>query len=258
MTAAPSLLELQQGFADAVFGRSEAAERWVIGAGLTPAARLQIYCNTVANTQSDALRASYPALLALVGENFFITAAARYRLQHPSTQGNLQAFGDRFGEFLAAMPEASSLPYLADVACLEWLRQEAALAAESPPLDALALSRAIAGDPARLWLGLHPSVRLLGSRHEVLTIWRYSQALGPDGLQLSARGESVVIWRVGPEVGMAALDPASFALVRALAEGQDLASANRMAVAVDGEFNLADCLRSLIAQELIATFRIEE
>ena len=252
MSAAPALRELQRGFADAVLGRGDDAARWVVGAGLAPAARLQVYANTSAGTQIDALRGTYPAVLALVGEDFFEAAAARYRLLHPSTHGNLQDFGGAFADFLAAMPEAAALAYLPDVAHLEWLRQEAALAADATPLDAVAPVALDAGGPVRLIL--HPSLRLLASAYPVLTIWRYATASASGRLQLEGRGEQVVLWRDGSDVALAATDAASHACIAALAGGRDLDAAHADALAADAHFDLAACLRSLIAQGLVVAF----
>ena len=253
MPAAPALRELQRGFADAVLGRGDAGARWVAGAGLAPTARLQVYANAIARTQIDTLRATYPAVLALVGAEFFEAAAARYRLRHPSTRGNLQAFGAAFAGFLAALPEAAALAYLPDVARLEWLRQEAALAADAEPIDPAAWLAALDA-PTPLQLVLHPSLRLLASAHPLLTIWRYAIAPAGDRLQLDGRGEQVVLWRDGGEVALAATDAASHACIAALASGHDLDAAQAVALAVDADFDLAACLRSLIAQGLVVAF----
>lgn len=257
MAFLPSLFELQRGFSDALFGRGDAIERWVHGGGLEPSARLRIYRNAVASTQIEALRASYPAVLALVGETFFDAAAARFRQSHPSTSGNLQYFGQAFPQFLAAMSEAQSLDYLADVARLDWLRQESALAADASPLDGTALLSALAADPVRLWLSPHPSVRLLFSKHAVHTLWRFAHAPTAEGLQLGGSGEKVIVWRVGQEGAMATLDAASFAFVVALTDGLDLDSAHDQALKVDSRFDLTACLRSLIAQEMFSDFHID-
>ena len=253
MSAAPALRELQRGFADAVLDRGGDAARWVAGAGLASAARLQIYANAIASTQIDTLRGTYPAVRALVGEDFFEAAAARYRLQHPSTRGNLQAFGGTFADFLAAMPEAAALVYLPDVARLEWLRQEAALAADAAPLDPVALATALdATSP--LQLVLHPSLRLLACAHPALTIWRYATSSEGGRLQLDGRGERVALWRDGGAVAMAALDAASHACIAALAVGCDLDAAHAEGLAVDAHFDLAACLHSLLDQGLIVAF----
>lgn len=250
MSAAPVLRELQRGFADAVSGRGGDAARWVTGAGLAPAARLQVYAHAIASTQIDTLRGAYPAVLALVGAEFFETAAARYRLRHPSTRGNLQAFGGAFADFLAAMPEVAALAYLPDVARLEWLRQEAALAADAAPLDPAALLAALDA-PASLQLVLHPSLRLLASAHPVLTIWRYATSPESERLQLDGRGEQVALWRDGGDVALAATDAASHACIAALAAGRDLDAAHAEALACDADFDLAACLQSLITQGLV-------
>jgi len=250
MPAALALRELQRGFAEAVLGRGGDAARWITGAGLAPAARLQVYANAIAGTQIDTLRGTYPAVLALVGAEFFEAAAARYRLLHPSTRGNLQGFGGAFADFLAAMPEASALTYLPDVARLEWLRQEAALAAAASALDPAALAAAL-DDTSPLQLALHPSLRLLASAHPLLTIWRYATSPADGRLQLDGRGEQVVLWRDGGDVALAATDAASYACIAALASGRDLDAAQADALAADADFDLAACLQSLIAQGLI-------
>ncbi|MBQ4855798.1 putative DNA-binding domain-containing protein [Rhodanobacter sp. B2A1Ga4] len=247
MVTAPTLLELQRGFANAVLDRGSDFAQWVVSAGLAPAARLQVYGNAIASTQIETLRATYPAVRALVGEDFFEATAMRYRLHHPSTRGNLQAFGGAFAAFLATMPEAAAFAYLPDVAHLEWLRQQSALAAEASPLAPATLD-----DTPPLPWQLHPSVRLLASAHPVLTIWRYATAPEDERLQLDGRGEQVVLWRDGGEVAMTVLDAASFACIAALIDTRDLEAAHAAARAIDGAFDLAVCLRSLLEHQLIA------
>ncbi|EIL96002.1 hypothetical protein UU5_08590, partial [Rhodanobacter sp. 115] len=53
MVTAPTLLELQRGFADAMLDRGGDLAQWVVGAALTPAARLQVYSNAIASTQIE-------------------------------------------------------------------------------------------------------------------------------------------------------------------------------------------------------------
>jgi len=139
----PSLPELQNAFARAVLEGSDAPlDGWVRGNGLEPRARIQIYRNMVFNNLTAALRTAYPAVEKLVGKDFFDAAAARYVRDFPSLTGNLQDYGAAFPAFLARMPEAQALAYLADVARLEWARQEAYLAGDPAPLNARTLSAA--------------------------------------------------------------------------------------------------------------------
>lgn len=270
MPAAPPLLELQQGFADELRGRSEGpmarvhpgppratrpgqVSAWVDGAGLDPAARLRIYQHAVAATLTATLRGSYPAVCAVVGNDFFDSMAARYQRQHPSICGNLQHFGDSLADFITAMPEAQSLAYLADLARLDWRRQLAALAADAVTVDAVRRAAAATVAPDRLRISLHPSLQLLHSDYAILTLWQW--CLAPTAVAPTlAGGEYVLLWRDGNEVAMASVTAATFHCIEALAGGCDVASAYSAAAAVDSDFDLEPCLRDLLRQGLIVAF----
>lgn len=249
MRTAPALPELQRQFLAALYVAGEPGPLAAIaGNGLAPAARLRIYRRSCHAIQSGALRTSYPAVLALVGEAWFEQAASGYRMAHPSHSGNLQDYGGRFAEYLETRAETRDLPYLADVARLEWLRQQVALAAEAAP-DAMAAQRLRRS--ARPRVALHPGVRLFASRHAVLTIWRYATTPSDDRLRLPDAGENVVLWRADGEVAMAAPDAASFACLAALARGRTLGAAQAAAVALDPAFDLAACVDSLYKHGLL-------
>lgn len=239
MHAAPALLEAQRRFLAALYDDAETGPlASIIGAGLEPAARLRIYRHGCNEIQTGALRAIYPAVLALVGEAFFEQTARGYRQAHPSCCGNLQAFGQHFARYLIGLPTAHDLPYLADVARLEWLRQESALAAE--PVD------------VRDGAVLHPCVRVFASPYPVLTIWRYALQPTGAGLELADAGERVVLWREDDQVAMAALDPASFACIESLAQGNALAEAHRAGRKQDPNFDFSACIASLVDRGLLA------
>lgn len=252
MRAACSLRELQNRFLAALYDRgSAAAVALVERTGLDAEARVRIYRNSGTLAHTDVLRTTYPAVLALVGEDFFESAAMRYRCAHPPHSGNLQDFGSGFATFLESLPGAQQLAYLADVARLEWFRQEVALAADASPLSATALQQTAIPAPAKLHIDLHPSVRLLASEHAVLTLWRYAMAPHGERLQLPIQGEQIVLWRSGAEVAMTTVDAASFACIEALARSVSLDDACREALVRDRRFDVAACIGSLIEQSLI-------
>lgn len=254
MHAACSLRDLQSRFLAALYdGDSAVAAAMVEGAGLDAQARVQVYRNSAALTHTDTLRTTYPAVLALVGDNFFESAAVQYRRAHPSTSGNLQDFGARFAEFIGALPNTYQLPYLADVARLEWLRQTVALAADATPLSAAAMQQASVPAQAhdKLCIALHPSVRLFASQHAVLTLWRYAMDPPAERLQLPTEGEHVVLWRSDTEVAMASVDAASFTCIEALSRGVSLDDACHEALIRDAQFDVTACIGSLVEQAVI-------
>ena len=253
MHAEPALLETQRRFLAALYDDAETGPvDSIAGNGLEPAARLRIYRHSCNEIQTGALRTSYPAVLALVGEVFFEQTARGYRAAYPSHAGNLQAFGEHFTDYLASLSAASGLPYLPDVARLEWLRQQVALAADAVAWPSHASTRA--AEPTDGWTRtiLHPSVRLLASPHAVLTLWRYATQPASERLALPASGERVMLWREDDQVAMTALDPASFACIESLARGDALADAYQAGRLQDADFDFAACTDSLVDRRLLA------
>ena len=84
----PSLRELQTQFAAAVL--ADTGDR---------GERIAIYRNTIFANYRNALGATYPVVLQLVGRPFFDAAVDAYVLTHPSTGGDLNVYGDRSRRF---------------------------------------------------------------------------------------------------------------------------------------------------------------
>ncbi|TAM85094.1 DUF2063 domain-containing protein [bacterium] len=247
-----TLLELQQRFIGALYAEEmpDPAD-WIAGGGLEPTARLGIYRHSGEELHAAALRTAYPAVHALVGDAYFDQVARQYRLAHPARSGNLQTFGDAFDAFLEGRPETDALPYLGDVARLEWQRQQAALAADSAPLSAQAFAAALAQVEGAIRIGFHPSVRALASVHSVVAIWQYATQPTEGRLTLSDAGDHVLIWRDGTQVVMSQVRAASFACIEALLQGLPLDAAHQAAQALDQDFDLTTCIAGLLENGLV-------
>lgn len=214
-------------------------------------AGLAVYRNAVRANYRNALAASYPVVRALTGTPFFHAAVDAFVAAEPSRCGDLNAYGDAFPAFLAAYPHARELPYLPDVARLEWAQDEAARAADAddtPERTLAALGAVAAADLATCRVRVDPSCRLLHSPHPVLRIWQVHQdgfagdpqvdlAAGPDRLLVRRRGWEVVIERV----------PAgAFAWLAALAAGADLSAALDAALAAEPAFDFGAALAARV------------
>lgn len=246
------LNELQRQFMAALYdAAAPGPTASIAGDGLTPDARLRVYRRSCNEMQAAALRASYPAVLALVGEEWFDQTARDYRRVHPSRSGNLQRYGAHLADYLESLPACRSLPYLPDVARLEWLRQQAILAGESRTITPGAFVEGLPNAGERPGIRLHPSVHFIGSRHPILTIWRYAMQPSQESLTLSGDGENVMLWREGAQVAMTALDPASFVCAMTLAEGHTLRRACNAAMVLDADFDLAQFVESLLRCRVI-------
>lgn len=83
--------------------------------------KLSIYRNTSRMALINALKETYPVCERLVGSLFFFNMAAYYVNLHPSQSYSLNDYGESFALFIQDFPPVQSLPYLSDVAHLEWL-----------------------------------------------------------------------------------------------------------------------------------------
>lgn len=194
---------------------------------LGAAHRVSIYRNAVRSNWRGALQAVHPVVQKLVGSAFFNEAADRYAEAHPSTSGDLHDYGSRFGDFLAGYPHARELPYLPDVARLEWALHESFHSRDVEPL-ALARLGAVAPDEyGNLAFRVAPSVRLIDTAWPIFAIWEANQGEGdlPPDFTLDGGGDWLMVRRDGFAPVVELLDPADYEFLSASLAGETLAQA---------------------------------
>lgn len=253
----PSLHELQSGLMDALFGRQHTVAAYLDGGGLDPLRRIAIYRNNLQHSLGAALAAVYPTVHELVGEDFFHALALRYIRRHPSRSGNLQEFGASLPDFIAGLDAAAGLPYLADVARLDWAWHAVFHSAPAPACDAEAALGALATAPeasrAEAHMRWQPAARLMASEHPVFSIWRWHQlpATERGELDLQTGAEQVLICSRAGDVHVMPLDAAEHALLAAFSLGECLAAAAGAALAIDPSFDLAPALARHLANGVL-------
>lgn len=208
------LATLQREFIEAVYAAQAPAD-----------ARMAIYhANAHANWR-NALGAAYPTVRRLVGDAFFQAACDGYAPQFPSRGGDLAAFGAELPRFLAGYAPAAGLPYLPDVARLDWALHESFHAADAAPLDLPALARVPQDDYGRLRLRVHPAAGLLRSAHPVVAIWEANRP-GRDGTPYRTEGADwVVVMREGFEPRAQSVPEGDWDALALLASGATLGEA---------------------------------
>lgn len=207
----PSLHELQRAFGSALLnGGSAAIESHVHANGIEPAARIRIYRNNTRENALAALRAAYPVLERLVGEDYFGQLALDYCERFPSPSGNLHYLGERLPAYLAQRFEDTEYRYFPDVARLEWAYQEVLVAADHAPLDVDRLRLFAPADYPRLVFRLHPAARLVESEFPVLRVWSANQPAADthEVIDLGGGGENVLLLRTAHAVELRRLDSA--------------------------------------------------
>lgn len=253
------LRELQEGFyRDLAAGGGTGFGARIRANGLSGDRRLQIYRHNSRTSLTGALAAVYPALRSLVGEGFFAFTAARYQAAHPSRSGNLHDFGDRMAAFLQSFEPVAGLPYLPDVARLEWAWHRVFHAAFHDPLDPARLAQVAEEDYASLRFRLHPAARLLESPYPVLRIWEVNLPgySGDQAVNLDQGGDRLLVIRRRLEVEIERLAPGGYALASALAAGLDFATACDRALAAQPDTDLGAAFGGLLAGGVLVDFSL--
>jgi hypothetical protein len=220
---------------------------------------VRIHRNHFYTTLSAALATTYPVIGKLVGDRFFDHAARSFVRGCPPSRPCLFEYGEEFGDFLDAFEPARGLPYLGDVARLEWAMNACHHAVDLPPVD----NREIAGLAQDIYpelrFELHPSVRLLASAYPIDAIWRINQpGAAEETVDLGSGGVTLLIRRDGEQVEFSHLSPSWDAFLRALAAGETLAAAFERANAAEAAFDLSVALARLLALGLFGAVRLPD
>lgn len=264
MPKPPCLPELQRQFAAAlVDGAAPALEPWIDARGIAPTARLRIYRHAVFAIHVEALATTFPAVRRLLGEDCFDGLATRHAARRGSRGGNLQGLGADFAAFLEDQAEVAPWAWVGDVARLEWLRQESALADRDPRPAAGALIAAIGAAQGDVCLRLQPHVRVLSAAVPVLDLWRHAQPRTEAAtVDPAGAAQAVLLWRETDQVAMRAVTPAQAAFVRALRAGAALGAASDAARTVDppvaSQALLSPLLEHALIGAVVAAFPVEE
>ncbi len=225
----PSLRDVQQELKARVQGRGEppggaSLAQWLNAQRGTPgAARLAVYAEGYVVRIREALAEVYEAVRHLVGERAFSALAQAYAQRHPSCDYNLSLAGRHLPEFLPAAALTQRLPFLPDLARLEWAVGRAFHAFQCPPLDSARLATRSAGDWGRVQLIFQPSVSLVTSAWPILDLWEArTRPRAEIDIPLVNRPQRVLVFRRELAVQCELVDAPQAAMLEGLLSGRSL------------------------------------
>ncbi|MDO8413492.1 MAG: DNA-binding domain-containing protein, partial [Gallionellaceae bacterium] len=190
-----TLLEELTPFARAIRGEASLPDNLAVCPRYSVSSAIDIYRNNYRGNLHDALASIFPVMVQIVGSDFFRHLAYQFIEQHPSRSGNLHDYGAELPNFLATFSATQHLPYLPDVATLEWACHRAYYAPDAPAFDVTRLQQISAAQYAELvWL-CHPACWHGYSAYPVVNIWHAHQAdASPDfHIDLDRGGGSVLV-----------------------------------------------------------------
>jgi Putative DNA-binding domain len=205
---------------------------------------LDIYRNNTLANRSANLTNTYPTILELVGEEFFSAMACIFVEKNESHSGNLHQDGELFPSFLATFPHVSDLPYLSDVAKLDWAIHLAHYSIDSNSIGIETLASYTPEQFGQLSLVLHPAIAIVKSEH-----WPIYQILmmhhGENPANLNAGGEQVWVWRDHWQL----LSSNDTLFLESLLNGKNIESA--MLTAADHQYDAGPILVQLFNRGLV-------
>jgi hypothetical protein len=221
--------------------------------GSDPAQRFRVYRNNVIVSLVDALADTFAVTRELVGDEFFRAMARLFAYAQPPQSPQLAFYGAGFPDFIANFPPAAGLPYLADVARLEYRRVLAYHAADVTAVSPAEIGAVLADESALSTLGLqlHPSLTVLSSAFAVVSLWAAHQGVLDLATIAPDVAETALVLRPGLDVEVMQIPPAAGAFVAAISAGSTLAAAADQAAATDEAFDLVGILGLLLQKSAI-------
>jgi len=170
-------------------------------APLDAAARANIYREMYRFRLADALRADFPRVARLLGDEGFLELSAAYASVYPSASSDISRFGRHLADFLSAHPGPRGDE--ADLARLEWALAEAFTAQDAEPVTQEALGE-LGEAAAEARFTFVPALKTLVLEHDVLPLWAELET-SDEPPAVDRTGAHVAVWRQGFQVQHRAL-----------------------------------------------------
>jgi putative DNA-binding protein len=252
-----ALRDLQAAFAAHIVGddRPDLIAS-VAGDSIPAAGRLRVYRHHVFHSLATALTATFPTVQALVGEEFFCGLARAFVAGALPRQPVLAEYGEGFAGFVAGYAPAGGLPYLADIARLDWALNAAFHGPAEPRLgvgDLAAIPVELL--PARSIL-LAPGAAVVRSAYPIDRIWAAAQpGASNDTVDLASGGARLLVLRRPDDAGFVALGEGEAVFLEALQVGRTLEDAASIALSAEAVFDLSSAFARLMALRAFAALQ---
>lgn len=216
-----TLSRLQSRFQDYLFASADGIQDDIVSTEKVSAkARLEIYENGYHYRLIDAIAATYPVILAYLGSDEFERLSRDYIKQHPSTFRSIRWFGDKLADFLLLHPDYQEMPYLSELAKVEWI---SALVFDAPDSEVMTFE-AMQAIPPESWATMrltpHASLYCLSFSWNVVDIWQaitYDRAV-PEPVK-SEQQCSWLLWRKELDNQFCSLDDSESWAINAMLQG---------------------------------------
>lgn len=132
----------------------------------------EAYRNNWRTALTNALADFFIATRSLLDEGNFFLVARNFVESHHAKVSDLNCYGSEFPQYIK--DEFEELPYLGDVAKLDWLWHKVFYCRDDKIMDYDEIQRKLNLDPDEIFLIASNSLNLLTSNYPVLDIWNFA------------------------------------------------------------------------------------
>lgn len=221
--------------------------------------RFSVYRNNVLGSLSDVLADVYPVVEKLVGEDFFHGMVRDYIRKNLPEAACLNSYGSTFPDFIEQFAPAKTLPYLADVARMEWAWSEAYYAEDDEMLDISLLQDIPQESSEHLVFVFRSSVRFIDSTYPLFEIREFCIQDNPEGELDVDQGEAkLMIFRPSLGVQMVKLEPDEYKFLILLQEGKTIGDVSETVLQDNPDYNIEQNLQKHFELGSFSGFKIQD
>lgn len=206
--------------------------------GAPAGSRYAVYRNNVTVSLTEAMKAAFPTVRALLGLQNFDTLVPLFVRAHPPSSPLMMYYGGGFPAFLENFKPLAHLGYLGDVARLDLAMRASYHAADQAPFDP-ALLQQPSDVLADLRLTRAAATLLLRSRWPVHDLWRRAFDSGAPAPRPIAQAVLITRPEFDPDVHLLPRGAATWLMAL---EDHPLGTATEMATAAAPDFDFAATL----------------
>ena len=227
--------------------------------------RLSVYQNNYFASLNEVLTDIFPSIVKLVGEDFFKALAQKYWQAQPPSSSVLLTTAESFPSFLQEEPTLQTLPYIADIARLDYFYNQTYYAHEQEAVTAETLSEIPPTELAEHQLELQRSLIIFESKFAIFDVWQWHSSNDENSANNTSGSEqehisydeqqTVLLFQHQNTVEIFNIDPAFQKFLVTLQSGASLNEALHSAVEVDCEFNATEAVSFLVSYQLIVSVK---
>lgn len=223
--------------------------------------QLSIYKSNINGAHQKVLGQIYPACLNILGEDYFNQLCRVYRFEYPSTDPNLNSYGEYFSVFINEQSELhaelNDFEYLAELALLEW-NWHASFYAENDNVFAFEeLAKVDTEDQNKLVFILSHSFSLYSTEFPLQEIWNAnnSDTEGNQEFHMPESENHFCISRIEFSPRITLLNNYQYNLLKSISNGLSLTQLTELDYIATGDFQSE--LMSFIQNGWVTDFSLE-